>query len=319
VFFVSPAIYPSSGNQPWIGVQDDARVPVNVSIVGITDCSSGTCYRPLFQYSSPDGNLLGIGGGSPAWFLDGATNLVIQNIDLTLITGASGWYSFVASCGNGGGAGPEALTDTLLRRMRIFNGEISNADGVSGCLFVRNNGYLWLDQMEMHNNGGQLSSYQHNLYVNPSIDPTYTLKMTNSWIYNTCYGYDFKSRARYLDLEGNYFQGGLAQSTCTPYLMAENANTQAANGGSMTIKDNIYTRNDGSNLNGCYLGASGPEAIGRHGVMRHWLLSFIIRIRPRRLAMPAMMAMVHEEMHQRTRQYEQPRQRPQNMRGVLHQ
>jgi len=33
--------------------------------------------------------------------------------------------------------------------------------------------------------------------------------------------------------------------------------------------------------------------------------------------MAAVMAVVHEEMHQRTRQYEKPGQRPQNMRGVL--
>jgi hypothetical protein len=242
-----------------MGVQIDNRIPINVEIVGITDCSSGTCYRPLFQYTGPDGNNLGIGGGTPAWYLEGATNLVIQNIDLTLASGASGYYSFIASCGNGGGAGSEALTNTLLRRMRIFNGEISNADGVVGCVFTRNNGYLWLDQMEMHNNGGVQSSYQHNMYINPSIDPTYTLKVTNSWVYNTCFGYNVKSRSRYLDLEGNYFQGGLAQSTCTPYLMGENANAQAANGGSIIFKNNILTRNDGSNLNGCYQGASGCQ------------------------------------------------------------
>jgi hypothetical protein len=52
-------------------------------------------------------------------------------------------------------------------------------------------------------------------------------------------------------------------------------------------------------------------------VVRHRLFPFIIRVRPRRLAMAAVMAMVHEEMHERTRQYEQPRQRAQNMRGVL--
>jgi hypothetical protein len=57
-----------------------------------------------------------------------------------------------------------------------------------------------------------------------------------------------------------------------------------------------------------------PEAIGRHGVVRHRLFPLIIWFRP---AMAAVMAVVHEEMHQRTRQYEQPGQRPQNVRRVL--
>ena len=47
------------------------------------------------------------------------------------------------------------------------------------------------------------------------------------------------------------------------------------------------------------------------------LFLLTIRLRPSVTVATTMMPVVHEEMHQRTSQYEQPWQRAQNMRGVL--
>src|SRR6516225_6833355 len=48
-------------------------------------------------------------------------------------------------------------------------------------------------------------------------------------------------------------------------------------------------------------------------------LPFIIRLRPRRLTVCPMMPMVHEDVHQRTGEDQQPGQHAKDMRGMLRQ
>src|SRR5215471_1223064 len=49
------------------------------------------------------------------------------------------------------------------------------------------------------------------------------------------------------------------------------------------------------------------------------MFPFVIRPRPRRLTVAAVMAMVHEDVHQRTGEDQEPGQHAKDMRGVLRQ
>jgi hypothetical protein len=250
VFEVSPAVYSGVANQPYIGPGIDTHaefdagqwhIPKNIVIRGITVDGK----RPVIVLDG-EGVSIHTLGQAPVYIAQ-SENLTIENIDIACTAEVSvkaGVYI------NGG-------KNVTLRDMRIHGFRIARGNGIIGSN-EGNAGELWLDRLELFDNGGD-SGPEHNVYIGESdVDPDFTVRMTNSWSHDAFYGHTFKSRAQVNILEGNYFQGGrpvAGESQAEAYLV------DIPNGGRLSMRNNILAKDaSGDNSNGASI-TFGVEGI----------------------------------------------------------
>ncbi len=240
IFEVYPAVYEGEDQQPWFGpmFESDAGyargefITVNNIIIrGVTVNGK----RPVIRSGAVGGSNNTLGQGL-VYFGKGA-NITMENIDIdgggTGRVGKAGVYV----------VGTENLT---LRNMRIHGFRISRANGVFGG--AESKGTLLLDRVQLYDNGGD-SGPEHNIYMNKStLDPNFTVKMTNSFSSSAYYGHLYKSRAQINILEGNYFKGTVPFSG---EAQAENYLVEVPEGGRFVMRNNILAKNkSGDNSNG---------------------------------------------------------------------
>jgi len=237
-FLVYPAVYTGDQNQPWFGpTYDDPadysanifHTPDNVVIQGVVQNNT----RPVIVLNAgASNNTL---GQAPV-YVGEASGLVIDSLNIEAGSGAqagkAGLYADYAS-------------NLTLRNMRISGFERSGVNG----LFVTADatGQLTLDGVELDHNGGP-NGPAHNAYINASLtDPNFTVAMTNSWSHDAFYGHLFKTRAQNGVFTANFFQGGRPTGRHT---QAENYLLDIPNGGRVTVRNNIFVKNQsGPNSN----------------------------------------------------------------------
>lgn len=249
-FRVYPAVYAGPYNQPWFGpmwdgVGDIATAPFyppdHVVIRGIVAGDR----RPVILlngYASDNTY-----GQAPVYF-DVSDGMVMQDINVAAAPGA-----VVARAGIY--VGPAA--NLTLRRMRVTGFQRSSGNGV----FATNeaSGTLWLDGVELDHNGGRQGP-AHNLYVNgSSIDPAYTLLLTNVWSHDAFYGHLIKSRAQVTTILASYLQGTLPQGTRR---LAESYLVDVPNGGVFTLRNSVLTKNASGKQSNATMVSFAAEGIG---------------------------------------------------------
>lgn len=241
LFLVYPAVYEGPQHHLWLGpmVDDyagylakDLKVPRNITIRGVTVNGK----RPVIKvggeasYNTYNQSLV---------YFEASENVVFENFD---IDGSGG-----KPVGKAGIfiSGAKNLT---IRDVRVYGLKDSHANGIFGTDL--NAGVLRLERIELRNNGGS-GGPEHNLYVNKSsVDPQFTVWITNSWTHGAYYGHLFKSRAQVNILEGNYFMGSRA---------VNGAQTEAflvdfPNGGRVFMRNNVLVKNySGPNSNGVFV------------------------------------------------------------------
>lgn len=248
-FLVYPAVYSGKQNNILVApraayYQGPVAVPNNISIQGVT--VNGI--RPVILDALPAGDFAS--AQAPIYIWNGgvtgnnSSNITIENIDLAVdknisFVGKAGIYS-------------SGATNLSLIQMRVHGFEMAagNTTGSNGIFIATSDtGTLTLNQIELFQNGGS-SGPAHNIYVNAStVDPNFTVHMTNSWSHDAFYGHTFKSRATNNIIQGNYFQGGLPQGGI--YTLAENYLVDIPNGGNLTLTNNVFAKNNsGSGSNG---------------------------------------------------------------------
>lgn len=236
-FLVYPAVYNANDdrNQPFIApnfaseAQYNAGIgntPENITIKGVT--VNGI--RPVFRVES-NGAASNTTLGKGIFYIGGTKDLTISNLDIQGVSPGGGYAAIYLNGGHG---------TTTFSQMRIGGFASANMNGIFGTI-GSNSGTLWLDQVELYDNGGVQSGAMHNVYINTGVDSTnYTVKMTNSWSHAAHYGHTFKSRASTNILEGNYFGGG---SPTGPEKGTDSYLVDIPNGGQLVMKNNIFVKN----------------------------------------------------------------------------
>ena len=239
VFRVYPAVYSGPYNQPWFGPEYDnaadynnniAHTPDRVMVQGVVVNNT----RPVIKLTgAASNNSL---GQAPVYFA-GGTGVVWDSVDVVAVSGAAVGKAGIYVDGTSG---------LRLSNMRISGFEHSGANG----LFVTGNaaGRLSLDHLELDHNGGP-NGPAHNAYINAStVDPAFTVALSNSWSHDAYYGHLFKSRAQNGIFTANLFQGGLPQGG---HNQAENYLLDVPNGGQISVRNNVFIKNrSGANSNG---------------------------------------------------------------------
>jgi hypothetical protein len=245
-FLVYPAVYAGPQHQPWIGPQYDTAaqynanapfVPTNITIEGVT--VNGV--RPVIVVGS--GGISNSTLGQAPVYFDSDANVTFENIDIDAGGAPNGSIGKAAVYINGG-------TNLTIADSRIHGFESAGVNGLFGT--GNNAGTLELDRLELYQNGGP-NGPAHNAYIGAStIDPNFTVHLLNSYSHDAFYGHLFKTRAQVNVIEGDYFAGGLPQGGA--YTQAENYLLDVPNGGRLTARDDIFTKNmSGANSNGVAL------------------------------------------------------------------
>ncbi len=242
-FLVYPAVYDADhdANQPWIGPNFQSaeqyssgkpNVPTDITIKGVT--VNGI--RPVFVVG-PSGVASSATLGKGIFYLDKSRNLTIENIDIAGDHPRGGYAAIYVNGVSG---------TTIFRQMRIHGFASANMGGIFGTI-KQNTGTIVIDQVELYENGGVQSGAMHNVYINDSLDPKFTIHMIHSWSYDASYGHTFKSRSPINILEGNYFGGSVPRDG---FPQAESYLVDIPFGGQLTMKNNILVKNQsGPNSN----------------------------------------------------------------------
>jgi len=264
--------YISSGNPIY--------APNNITIKGVT--VNGI--RPVIVRNDN-------GGGDSETSKDvveiiGGANDTIENIGITLGTSSQAYvleaglylihvgYNDYDQYGNalttpvlGSGNNFTTISNLHIHGFEQVQAQSGGADGVisdptSGgtVLFISN---------EIDHNGGtgaqNSSGLAHGIYMqasntqygNPTYDPNFNVTFEGNWFHDQFYGHDLKSRAQNTIIVGNYFQGGLPQGGI--YTTAESFGADLPNGGVVTIRGNIFTKNASGYASGTFNVAYGEE------------------------------------------------------------
>lgn len=251
VFLVYPAVYRGEDQQPWIGpsVDSDADyragrfvTPRGISIRGVT--VNGV--RPVISLAGVHASNNTLGQGPV--YVDASEDVTIENIDIDARGAASG---------SQGGVYVNGARNLVLRDMRIHGFRERGGNGVFGT--NNNAGTLRLENLVLHDNGGDAGP-EHNVYVNASTsDPAFTVQMRGSWSHSVYYGHLFKSRAQRTVLEGNYFMGARAAKPAEQW---EAFLVDVPDGGELTMRNNVLAKNrSGPDSNGVFL-SFGVERFG---------------------------------------------------------
>lgn len=232
VFLVYPAVYSGQYNNFSLDYEFDQPsdypnnpvYPTDITIAGVVQNNT----RPVVILNVPATHNAQF--QSAIYFGTGTGNKM-SNIDVYETKGGSAGVAGVYVSGS---------TNLTLQNMRISGFETSQLDG----LFVATAaGILLLDQVELdHNGGNNNGSLGHNAYVNASqTDTSFLLDVEHSWFHNAYLGSLFKDRAARSVFTANYFEGGLpqaGQSSAELYLL------DVPNGGAISLRDNIFTKNE---------------------------------------------------------------------------
>jgi hypothetical protein len=231
-FYVYPAVYDGIYNSFGLSEEwnspatypQDPIIPKDISIIGVVQRG----VRPVIVLDAPvtQNTLM-----QSAVYFGLSSGITMSNIDIvekSATTGASaGIYLSQAS-------------NLTLRNIRITGFSATTSNGLFAA--TDNAGTLLLDQVELDHNGGSgPSGLAHNAYINASsIDPSFAVSMLHSWTHDAVSGHLFKTRAPINSFVGNYFQGGVPASGAT---QAESYLLDVPNGGQLTLRDNIFAKN----------------------------------------------------------------------------
>jgi hypothetical protein len=261
VFEVYPAVYEEENQHPWVGPHYDSSAdwnnknfipPTNITLRGITVNGK----RPLIRIKN-GGNAAFNNYNQSLVYFEGGKDITFENFDITM--GTSGSIGKAAIYANG-------VENLTLRNLRIYGFKAAGANGIFTTGAMK--GTLRLDNLELSDNGGDAGP-EHNIYINrSSVDPTFTVHMTNSWSKSVFYGHTYKSRAQRNVLEGNYFMGARATDK-----QAEAFLVNIPEGGELVMRNNVMVKTySGDNSNGAsvtFANEGVPDARKMSVLMEH--------------------------------------------------